>query len=113
VGEYKGKSFCHKHLKDLSERMAPDLPVEGQCNYRKCQEAATRERFKSHWCARHYDTMVAIRDAIDPHKGTAEELDARLTELKVRRDADEGHKWFYLQCKIGTFAKVSLPQTHE
>lgn len=51
--------------------------------------------FASQWCVEHAKIINDIRSHID-HSGSQDEIEHRLAELKIRKDADSGHQFWYV-----------------
>ncbi len=82
-----GKFYCKEHYKG------------NICNYIKCYQTQNIiEKYKAYWCEFHIETINNIRNNID-HRGSNREIYARLLELKVRKDKDNSHIYYYIKKK--------------
>jgi hypothetical protein len=46
------------------------------------------------WCRKHLPRIMELRQIIQPHNNTPIELEARLEELILRKNADERHYYY-------------------
>ena len=68
------------------------------CNWKYCLRTNNLERYaRAQWCPEHLNETLKHRAKISPHLGTDDERKARLEEIKVRKDQDAGHIYYYLQ----------------
>ena len=63
------------------------------CYYVGCRKHKRLiEAFRGKFCNQHYKYMKELRDKIQPHQGTCEELLCRVVELHVRKQTDIQHR---------------------
>jgi hypothetical protein len=89
-------------LKEVIDRYCEKHYLGERCNHERCYTVTDLEyKYRALWCPDHLNMITQIRDKID-HSGSQDEIQARLQELKIRRDRDKPHIKYYLNQYIST-----------
>jgi hypothetical protein len=80
--------------KDDSKLCYASRNIDGKelCNAVGCRTYKNLlEVFRNKWCLYHLKEILRIRSIIERHTGDNEEYEARLEELRLRKNADDAH----------------------
>lgn len=66
-----------------------------------CRAFNLRTAHKAYWCEIH---LCVILDTRINHSGSEQELETRLQELRIRKDKDNNHMFYYIKTKIETIS---------
>ena len=108
---YNHRNLCKEHRKSTKNAIRSHrerieflnfyTTAKGYCAYKDCTAFGTVKGFNTIWCETHFNEMVQLRDNIK-HEDITKELEYRRQELKLRKDTDAGHQYFYISNYIKT-----------